>query len=71
MRVNGATDALAWEDTIAQWVNGLSNEGFCDAAENVEDCKGVIAWLLPQAIPLLVNQPRDWVEDFCATWNCA
>eukprot|EP00091_Calanus_sinicus_P003295 TRINITY_DN1345_c0_g1_i3.p1 TRINITY_DN1345_c0_g1~~TRINITY_DN1345_c0_g1_i3.p1 ORF type:complete len:140 (-),score=53.36 TRINITY_DN1345_c0_g1_i3:99-494(-) len=70
-RVDGATDALAWEETITAWVSGLQEEGFCGAQEDPEQCKEAVAFLIPLAFPVLVAQPRDWVDTFCVDiWGC-
>ena len=70
-RVNGSTDALAWEETIVAWVSGLQDEGFCGAQEDPEQCKEAVAFLIPLAFPVLVAQPRDWVDTFCTDiWGC-
>merc|ERR1712243_350614 len=56
LRVNAATDALAWEDVITQWVAGLQNE-FCTSFEDPEQCQTGVAFVIPLALPLLVEQP--------------
>lgn len=69
-RVNGATDALAWEETITAWVGGLTMEGgYCDAAAQPDQCKDAVQFLIPLALPLLASQPRDWVDQFCFEWG--
>ena len=68
-RANGATDALAWEETIVAWVYGLQNDGFCDATANPKSCKEAVAWLIPLALPALVDYPRGWLVDFCTGWG--
>merc|ERR1711892_238762 len=71
-RVNGVTDALAWEETITTWVTGLQYDGFCGSFHPDEDrCKEAVAFLIPLAFPALVQQPRDWVVTFCGdVWGC-
>ena len=64
-RINGVNDTLAWEDTIADWVAGLSGDWFCSSQPDPEQCAEAISFLIPLALPVLVSQPRDWVDTFC------
>ena len=68
-RVKCATDSLAWEETIIGWVDTLQNGGFCDASSEPDSCKEDITFLIPLALPALVNYPRDWVITFCIEWG--
>ena len=71
-RVNTATDSIAFKETIIGWVDTLQNGGFCDATSDPDQCKELIAFVLPLALPALVNYPRDWVITFCTEWGaCA
>merc|ERR1712055_379499 len=73
VRINGSFDYLAHDDTIDTWVNGLTNEWwFCESVypTNVDECKEGIKVLVPQALPIFVNQDRGWVTDFCNNWGC-
>jgi len=70
-RVNSATDALAWEETITAWVTGLQNDGFCSSFDAPDECKEGVAFVIPLALPILANAPRDWVDTFCGdVWGC-
>ena len=69
MRINAVTDALAWDETITAWVDGLQNEGFCGAQEDPEECKEAVAFLIPLALPILAGQDRLWVDGFCTQWG--
>eukprot|EP00091_Calanus_sinicus_P023708 TRINITY_DN8156_c0_g1_i1.p1 TRINITY_DN8156_c0_g1~~TRINITY_DN8156_c0_g1_i1.p1 ORF type:complete len:108 (-),score=31.39 TRINITY_DN8156_c0_g1_i1:96-419(-) len=69
VRINGVTDALAWQETIDAWIPGLQNEWFCDYQPDPEQCSEAIAFLIPLALPILVDQPRDWVDNFCTEWG--
>ena len=68
-RVNSASDSLAWEGSIIGWVDTLQNGGFCDEMSDPDQCKELIAFLIPLALPALVNYPRDWVIIFCTEWG--
>merc|ERR1712179_163801 len=71
-RVNMITDALAAEETITGWIDGLQGSGFCLelVPDNEDGCKEAVEQLLPLALPLLAAQPRDWVDGFCMDWGC-
>ena len=66
-RVNSVTDELALQETIDVWVNGLPGDWFC---QGNQECGEFVEFLIPLALPLLSQQPRDWVDAFCEDWQC-
>merc|ERR1739838_49402 len=67
-RINAATDLLAGEDLIAGWVTTLQSGPFCSSALTMADrlrCQGLVSTLLPVVLPMMVNQNREWVTNFC------
>ena len=69
-RVNGAADALAWEETIIAWVSGLSQDWCTGEGEgqDVEQCQAAVQWAVPLVFKALVAADRDWTFAFCVSW---
>jgi len=52
-------------------VTGLQNDGFCSSFDAPDECKEGVAFVIPLALPILANAPRDWVDTFCGdVWGC-
>ena len=68
-RVNGAADALAWEETIIAWVNGLSQDWCTGEDQDVELCQAALQWGIPLVFKALVASDRDWTFAFCMSWT--
>ena len=57
-------DQIQQEEFVTGIVDVLSGEGFCGMEEDPEMCAGVIAELIPAALPLLLhsNQRPRWIS---------
>lgn len=68
-RVNGAADALAWEETIIAWVSGLSQDWCTGESQDVEQCQATVEWGIPLVFKALVASDRAWTYGFCVSWS--
>ena len=68
-RVNGAADALAWEETILAWVSGLSQDWCTGEGHDVEQCQAAVEWGIPLVFKALVASDRAWTFAFCVAWT--
>merc|ERR1711915_66119 len=72
-RVNAITNSLSMNFVIERYIKLVrESPSVCETLypENFAECQNAVAELLPLALPILANQPRNWPNIFCEGWGC-
>merc|ERR1712098_319034 len=71
-RIDAVMGALLWEETTQAWIEAFEAFHFCHSYAPGEEaqCRAGMHAIFHTGFPILSEQPKDWLADFCTSWGC-